>query len=234
MKLQIGSTGWALVLVTAMFTGRAEAAAGIHTPTAGMGYAEVRASLLREGMEIAPDPVRRPDKTFHEIDCDMLGTWHYCEARFLWRQKNGWRQYFVVDVDPNGESVVYAGDPMDAEGLPSIPPPLANDVPQLTGSYLAARAQLKRLGFRPAHRPGEQAHMCPDEACRTAVTVPEAECSGTGLGYCNAYWISRNGRVLEVYTIGEHPSVHYVSWTTQQTLQDFVGNAFGMDRPKRR
>jgi hypothetical protein len=194
----------------------------VRFPALGTPYAAARVLLLKQGLEIAPDPFPQShDRQFHELDCDWDDGKH-CRALFLLRRANGWRDYVVVEIDARSRAVTRADYPFDAEALASIPPPLAGDVPQLKGSYLRARRQLARLGFKPAHRRRAPAEMCVDEDCKRMVLVPEAQCSGTGLSYCDAYWISRNGRVLCVTTIGEDdPAIFFVAWTTKEELREF-------------
>jgi hypothetical protein len=184
-------------------------------------YAQVRATLLHKGLRVAPDKAERPDREFPEIDCAQSP----CRALFLNLVK-GWQQYVVVEVDARSQAVTAVRDPFDAEGLVSIPPPPGPGVPHLEHSYLAARAQLQRLGFkatRPRHDVLGPARYCVDiGTCKRFTTLDELSCSGTGMGFCTAFWTAPNGRILTVTTIGEdHESVYYAEWSNRAALEDF-------------
>jgi hypothetical protein len=214
----------------------------LQFPAKGTSYAEARAALLKQGLVITRDPripdakeraaIRKDgwvvakelaplDRRFHELRCWKHIKYTDCHALFLETSEDGWRTYVIVDVDPKDETVIDASYPAPAEGLPAISPPLPRDVPQIKGSYLKARATLRALGFRPGrgHQPDDLAGaVCLDEHCKREGRLPEAQCSGSGQSYCNAYWISPGGRVLLVGTIGERPRVYWVVWSTWKAL----------------
>lgn len=216
-------------------------------PAKGTPYAEARASLLKQGLVITHEPrpqssakeraalqkrgITTPeimpplDRRFPEIDCWQAYISVTCRALFLETDKRGWRSYVVVDINPKGKTVANIRYPYDVEGLPSIPGPLAHDVPQLKGPYLKARNRLRALGFLPArnHWPAEVARVCSDRRCNRQVALPEAQCAGTGMAPCFAYWISPTNRVLRVNTMGEHPRVYFVEWSTWKSLRTDFG-----------
>jgi hypothetical protein len=207
----------------------------LNFPPKGTPYAEARSSFLKQGLAIAPDRVEHPDREFREIDCQHEQNWTgrtwqalpkiNCKALFLEKDQRGWRHYVIVIVDPESKTVFDAHYPATAEGHPSIPPPLAADVPQLKGSYFKARTILKSQGFRPAKRHGDfrSNSVCADDHCTNYIALPEVNCSGTGAAFCTAFWIGRNGRVLRVTTIGEHPQVYFVEWSTREELRKELG-----------
>lgn len=227
-------------------------------PAKGTPYLEARASLLRQGLVIASDPRPHPnarqraalhklgifapeqapfpDKRFREITCRKQRDESVdCTSLFLENYTHGWRNYVVVRIDPKNSTVIEINYPSTVEGLPSIPPPLASDVPPLTGAYLDARKTLRILGFQPVrnHNAGLAGSACFDEHCDRYAVLPETDCSGTGLGFCTAFWISPNKRVLRVTTVGEdhwisyhhwrRPQIYFVQWSTQKELQEVFG-----------
>jgi hypothetical protein len=187
----------------------------IRLPARGAPYAKARAELLKQGLAIDCDLAPYPKPRHSEADCDQD------RALFLETADGGWRYYVIVEVDPNGKTVSRAYYPASIDALPAIPPPLAPDVPQLKGSYLKARKRLLVQGFKPA-RYRDHSFMdrfCRDENCDHTFMLPEIQCSGTGLGYCNAYWISRGGRALHVSTIGDDREIYFVEWSNWKSLR---------------
>jgi hypothetical protein len=175
----------------------------LRFPAKGTPYAKARAELLKQGLAIDCDLKPYKKRRHSEADCEED------RALFLETDERGWRSYVIVYVDPNDDTVIDAHYPYDVEGLPGIPPPLAADVPQLKGSYRKARRVLQAQGFRPArnHNP------VPWDV------APEAQCSGTGMAFCKAYWISRQGRVLCINTIGENYQIYFVEWSAWKDLK---------------
>ena len=236
------------ILMLAVVTVHANAGQG-HTqfPAAGTPYAEARASLLKQGLTVARDPeepraaeVRRAlrrrgievpealpplDLRFREIECgEQRDKSIYCRALFLEAGSRGWRNYIIVQIDPKDKTIVGTRYPSTVDGLPSIPPPPASDVPQIKGSYVAARRVLLTLGFRPAlNGPmGVFGRLCSDSKCSTEFA--ETSCSGTGMAFCFAYWISPHKRVLRVTTIGENPpKIYFAQWSTWKDLRADLG-----------
>ncbi len=216
-------------------------------PTPGTPYAEARASLLKQGLTIVtekqsyvspkqraklrkkgiiePEPMPSSDPKYHEIDCWKLDKEENCRALFLETGERGWKYYVVVSIDPKTNMVSDVHYPATVEALPSIPPPLAADVPQIKGNYFGARKTLKAKGFRPTQNRGDRgsASVCRDKNCKRYTKLPEADCSGTGMGFCTAYWISPDHRVLKVTTIGEYPEVYFAEWSSWKELEQNFG-----------
>jgi hypothetical protein len=219
----------------------------VRFPAKGTPYADARASLLKQGLVITrerrsysstkqrvalrkrgiatPEILPPLDRRFPEIDCWKTYISVNCRALFLETDKRGWRGYVVVDINPKDKTVTDIRYPYDVEGLPSIPGPLAHDVPQLKGSYLKARNTLRALEFLPArnHDSAEVSRVCSDKRCDRVIALPEAQCAGTGMAPCLAYWISPNNRVLRINTMGEHPQVYFVEWSTWKDLRRDFG-----------
>ena len=215
-------------------------------PAKGTPYAEARASLLKQGLTVTRDPeqasdakvrmalrkrgISIPEKLppldpkFREIECGKLvGKSIYCRVLFLETDSRGWRNYVIVQVDPKDKTIVDTRYPSTVDSLPSIPPPSTPDLPQIKGSYFTARKTLQTLGFRPAHNHprGALGGLCSDSQCNAEFA--ETSCSGTGMAFCIAYWISPHGRVLRVTTIGEHPKIYFVQWSTWKNLRTDFG-----------
>jgi hypothetical protein len=79
---------------------------------------------------------------------------------------------------------------------------------------------LRALGFKPArNRQGEPGrfYLAPDY--RRFIEMPETECSGTGMAFCNAFWISKQNRVLRISTIGENRQIYFVEWSSWKELK---------------
>ena len=239
-----------ILLACVLFATGTTTASEHHTqfPATGTPYAEARKSLLKQGLTVAHDPedasdakvrmalrkrgISIPEKLspldpkFREINCGRLFNKSiYCRALFLESDSRGWRNYVIVQIDPKDKTIVDTRYPSTVDGLPSIPPPLAADVPQLRGSYLKARNTLRALGFKSTrnHWPDEVARVCTDKLCHRTVPLPEAQCAGTGMAPCFAYWISPNNRVLRVNTMGERPQVYFVEWSTWKDLHRNFG-----------
>jgi hypothetical protein len=216
-------------------------------PAPGMPYAEARASLLKQGLIIAskkqtydspeqrvalrkkgiisPEPMLSSDPKFREIDCWKLDNEASCRALFLETDERGWKNYVVVMIDPKTNMVVDVHYPATVEALPSIPPSLAADIPQITGSYYGARKTLKAKGFQPVqNRSGRwSGSVCSDHTCKRYIKPSESSCSGTGMNFCITYWISPDNRVLEVTTIGEYPEVYFAEWSSWKELEQNFG-----------
>jgi hypothetical protein len=43
------------------------------------------------------------------------------------------------------------------------------------------------------------------------------------MGFCIAYWISPDNRVLKVTTIGEYPEVYFAEWSSWKELEQNFG-----------
>jgi hypothetical protein len=222
--------------------------AAADEPQAGESYVRARAALREQGLVPAPDPrpvapakaraalkrkgifmsepVPSPAPQFSEINCwrstDPDASEVNCQALYLETDRQGWKKYLIVPIDPQNLTIGSIRRPATVDGLPSIPPPLGKDLPQIKGSYFAARAMLKRLGFRPAqnHNHFLTGRTCADRNCKHIRILAEARCSGTGMAFCTAYWISRHHRVLKVTTIWEYPEVYFAEWSDRKTLDD--------------
>lgn len=246
--------GAAMKIALSILVALSQASAAAQTadfPSPGTPYAEVRAALLKQGLQIAPvkrrydsdeerealkgkgiiapQPVPSPAPQFGEIDCWKLD-WERdpgvkCRALFLETVKDGWKQYVVVSIDPKTLMVGDIGYSTTTDGLPSIPPTLAKDVPQIRGPYFASRQMLKAQGFHPArnHKSWWRGTVCTDPDCKRYTTLPEAGCSGTGAAFCIAYWIAKDGRVLKVTTIWEYPQVYFAAWSSRKELKSDFG-----------
>jgi hypothetical protein len=222
----------------------------VQFPANDAPYADARALLLKQGLVIARDPrsypnarrraaqrkrgifvpgkLAHPDQRFREIDCRNDRESVYCFALFLETDERGWRNYIIVYIDPKNKTVIDARYPAPVEGLPSIPGPLASDVPQLKGSYLVARKTLRSLGFQPArNRQFEPGRFYVDHNYMHFIVMTETECSGTGQAYCLAFWISKDKRVLRITTIGEDRRIYFVEWSTWKDLQTSFGKLGG-------
>ena len=228
-------TTLALVLVLLFGLSAMHAKGTLNFPPKGTTFAEARTSLLEQGLTIAPDRVEHPDPKFREIDCEHERSWTgkiwqllpkiNCTALFLETDERGWRHYVVVVVDPESKTVLDAHYPTTAEGHPSIPPPLAADVPQIKGSYFETRTILKSQGFQPAKWHGDFRFnsVCADARCTHYTSLPEVNCSGTGASFCTAFWIGGHGRVLRITTIWEYPQIYFVEWSTKEELRKEFG-----------
>lgn len=217
MKLQAPLTVAALLVSVV-----AAQAADPQFPAQGMPYSQAKAMLLKQGLFIGPEKVVHPNSRFPEIDCLGEGGQRTCRAAFVQKQTNGWGQYVVVDVDPATLEVRSADFATTADGLPAVPPPLAPDVPPLKGAYIpAARDRLRQLGFKPIPSAGNPAIICRDLDCKQKIQLPESFCSGTGMSFCDHFWLSPKGRVLKVTTIGEFtPQVYFIQWSTRKEQHD--------------
>jgi len=57
--------------------------------------------------------------------------------------------------------------------------------------------------------------------CEADTDLPEVEnCAGTGMGYCTAYWIAPDRRVLSITTIGEPQpgGIYHIAWAKPAEL----------------
>ncbi|MBI3677991.1 MAG: hypothetical protein HY243_15390 [Proteobacteria bacterium] len=193
----------------------------VITPDTRYPSAKERAEYRKHGVVVF-EKLEHPNKKFPEIDCLKDGDTLNCTALFLETDERGWRNYVVVAVDLKNLTVVNADYPSTSDALPSIPGPVARDVPKLQGSYLKARGTLRALGFKPARNRDHDnwARICFDDDCNRSVTLPEAQCSGTGMSFCTAYWISPNKRVLRITTIGERdPDIYFMEWSTWKNFK---------------
>jgi hypothetical protein len=210
------------VLVGAAMARERAAFHGPQFPPVGTPYALARATLLKQGLRIAPDKPKHPDRRFPEIDC---GYWPSeparCRALFLWRNPGRWRQYVVVEVDTKSGRITRADFPYGAEGLTAIPPRETADMPKIEGTYLVVRRWLKRHGYHPLPVNGLPGSDCLDKDCKRMITFPEAMCS-QGVRVCRTYWRAPNGHVLLVMTQGEGDGgvVYFKSWASQDDLAD--------------
>jgi hypothetical protein len=210
---------WFAGVVLLAISARAE---DIHFPAPGAPYAAARATLLKQGLVIAPRRIGHRDHTFHELECDPTWMWHdQCRAIFQFRQADGWLRYARVFVATSDKRVTDAGYPAPIEGLWSVPPPIAADMPSIRGSYLAARKTLRAWGYKPATSGFGPAAYCLDTLCKKLGDLPEAECA-TDAPLCNAYWKGPQGRILKIETIGEsNLQIRFMSWADANELRDF-------------
>ncbi|MBI5634931.1 MAG: hypothetical protein HZA15_15795 [Nitrospirae bacterium] len=216
-------------------------------PTPGTLYAEARASLLKQGLTIvfekrtydspkqraeerqkgiiSHEPMPSSDPKYHEIDCWKFDKEEDCRALFLETDERGWKHYIIVMIDPKTNHVADVHYPATADALPSIPPPLAADIPQIKGNYFRARRILREKGFRPIQKRSDRwsGSVCRTLSCKRYIKLPEADCSGTGANFCTAYWISPEKRVLKVTTIGEYPEVYFAEWSSWKELEQSCG-----------
>jgi len=206
---------------------QSEKAAQPALPAPGTPYAEARRALIAQGL--TPDTARTeaPHPDYPELDCPPEGSGG-CRGLFLRREADGWRRYFVVLTAGAPPVVQEARSPYTAEGLLSIPPPLAPDIPKLPQDYFAARRQLLQLGFKPTRAATPPLSVCARALesgqsidCAPDLPLPEVmSCSGTGAGVCEAYWLAPDHRVLRILTIGE-PSpgdLHHLEWASAEQI----------------
>lgn len=186
-------------------------------PDEGTPYVRARASLLSQGLIVAPDKPEHPDRAFRECDRSWDGNGRRCRVLFLETNEHGWRYYDFVIVDLKTKTVLIAGPTSTADGLPPIPPPLAADVPHIKGGYLKARQRLQSLGFRPVELHASYNRFDTDRPGGRNIALPEADCSVTGYWMCYMWWTAKNGRILKVTT--EIDEVYYVEWSSQQALE---------------
>lgn len=190
-------------------------------------YVAARADLLRRGLVIASDKPERPHAQYPELDCDpATGA---CTGLYLETDAEGWRHYVVVDTEGTPPRVTSISYPPTARGLPSIPPAPPADAPKLSDSYWRARTELLALGYRPAKAASEPRRVCAAEMasgeyldCEADTDLPEIEdCSGTGMGFCSAYWIAPDRRVLSITTIGEPQpgGIYHIAWAKPAELE---------------
>lgn len=197
-------------------------------PSKGMPYAEARTMLLKQGLKLSSDARDNPSPDYPEVDCPK--TWTICEGDFLFKDRDGWTYHILVSTEGDPPVVFTANFAHDVDGQPSIAPPEAPDIPKTAKLYGVARRQLLTLGYRPTRASAEPWKACAKAIsskghidCPDDVTLPEvANCSGTGLGRCQAYWLAPNGRVLTVLTMGEPQPGHiyYKSWATRAEMRD--------------
>lgn len=124
-----------------------------------------------------------------------------------------------------GKSLADAA-PAAASGLPAA----TADIPKLPWSYGAARRTLMDLGYKPTNASKFVWSACAraldsDDyiTCDADLPLPEiANCAGTGEGFCEAYWLAPDQRVLRVVTIGEPQpgAIYQLEWATPEQLAD--------------
>jgi hypothetical protein len=200
----------------------AHANAQPRLPAVGQPFSEAELDLLGQGLTLAQDTRRIPDSAKPGLRYDR-GPPLSCYALFLYRRPDGWGDYIVVSVDPIDKRVTEARFAQFADRLVSIPPPEPPDVPKLKGTYFAARARLRAIGYVPMRTVGEPARVCTDKKCKNLVELPEAQCA-MDIPICNTFWRSPKGRVLKVMTIGEIKAgdVYYVIWSTRREQRDLT------------
>lgn len=192
----------------------------LRFPAEGTPYAHGRSQLLKQGALPLPEKADHHDSQFKELDCTIESTFS-CRAVFIHKQRDGWRVFVVVYTDRH-KNIVSADYPKPVEGLISIPPPIPPDMPPVRGNYLKARAKLRELGFKPARRSGEPAHVCVDRKCDRYVELREATCA-TDVPLCMTYWTARDGRVLSMELIGEiNPRIYFMAWASRKELRAFL------------
>jgi hypothetical protein len=194
-------------------------------PPGGMTFTQARELLLGQGAALAQDPVASPHPEYNELDC-KASTNDPCRALFLWKDKRGWGQYIVVETGRGAAPLVQAARWAGAaDGLLSVPPPEAADVPELDKAYLAARGQLTTQGFVPVKASAEPLKVCAAPAaagapaCEPDTPLPEVQaCTGT----CTAFWLAPDqSRVLKITTTGDpQPGrIYYKEWATPKDLK---------------
>lgn len=194
-------------------------------PKPGVTFLDAKRDLLGQGLTIAPDPRFRAKPREREpgLYCDD-GRPAWCEALFLYKRPDGWGDYVVVSVNPVDGRIVEARFAQFADHLLTIPPPEPRDAPKLKGTYFSARKRLRTLGYAPMRTAsGEPASVCADTKCKTLVKLPEAQCA-MDVPICNTFWLSPNGRVLKVMTVGEIRAgdVYYVTWSSRREQHDLT------------
>lgn len=188
----------------------------LQFPKVGTPYREAKAMLLKQGLFVGPEKVGSPDTRFPEIGCWGQGKQHTCRANFVQTQPDGWGWYVVVQVNSADLRVEYADYAKTVDGLPAIPPPRAKDIPPLAGDYNpGGRDRLRALGFTPIPTLGKPSEVCKDHGCKQYMTLPETVCSGTGMSFCDSFWLAPDKRVLKVTTIGEFPRIHNLQWSSR-------------------
>lgn len=210
--------GVALILASLIGGEASSAAKEPVFPAVGTPYANARLSLLKQGLKVAPDRAYRPNPIFREADCrpddrPAPSTSYACRALFTHKRPDGWRDYVVVWIDANNR-IAHADFAVHMDGLMSIPPPEAADVPKVGPAYMLARRQLRDLGYHPARMKDELAGTtCANLKCKRVLHLPEAECAAD-VPICNAYWTSPTGRFLKIMTVGEIRGgrVNYEEW----------------------
>jgi hypothetical protein len=206
-----------LALMTPTALAARHAPKQVAFPHEGTPYVSARASLLNQGLRVAPDKPEHPDRAFPECDRSWDGKGGRCRALFLEADEHGWRHYDYVIVDLKTKTVLDAGPTSTADGLPPLPPPLAADVPHIKGSYLKARKKLQAIGFRPVELHARSNRFDSDRPGGSNIALPEADCSVTGYWMCYMWWTAKNGRILKVTT--NIDEVYYVEWSSQQALE---------------
>ncbi|WP_443747572.1 hypothetical protein [Asticcacaulis solisilvae] len=183
-------------------------------PPNGTPYAQAKASLLRQGLKLAPDKPVHPDPHNRELDCDPPGSTD-CQALFLHKEEDGWRFYVLVPVDVRSGKVNDIHFAWRGEGHEAIPPPEPPDVPKLRGSYGAARQKLRKLGYMPIRAVGSPGRTCANEECNRTLVIREGICA-SDIAVCEMFWRAPDGRILEVMTSGEirGGDIDYVTWST--------------------
>ena len=197
-------------------------------PNIPIDYSAARREFLRRGLKLAPDAVEHPNPNHPELDCNPQ--WSTCRALFLKADRGGWRTYVIVETEGNPPRVTSVDYAKTADGLPNIPPKVASDIPKLASDYWAARKQLLTLGYRPANAALKPYRVCAKEMesgqvidCDADTDLPEvANCSGSGMGFCQIYWISPKDRVLAITASGEPQpgGIYFMEWASQADLKD--------------
>jgi hypothetical protein len=200
-------------------------------PADGMSFTQARELLIGQGASLAPDTVAAPHPEYNELDCPDA-TADLCRALFVWKDKRGWGQYIVVETGRGAAPLVKAARwAATVDGLLSIPPPEAEDVPQLDKSYWSARAQLTAQGFTPVKASEAPYKVCAKEMtgapnsddCAPDTALPEVEsCAGTGAAFCTTYWLAPDkARVLKITTAGEPQpgKIYFKEWATPKDLK---------------
>ena len=218
MRLSLGwiTTTTVLAAISLSLSARAGAPEqNPRLPDPGTPYAQAKELLLSQGLKVAPDQAKRPDRRYPELDCSGTAG-SACRALFISTTHDGWGQYIVVLVNGSDAKVVSADFARPVDGLLSIPPAEPPDVPEIAGPYLQARHTLRHLGYKPLKMGGDPARVCADRVCRTFLILPEAQCA-MDVPICITFWEARNGKVLKVMTIGEIRAgrVYYADWSTR-------------------
>lgn len=217
-----------LVLGAALlFVGTPVALADVKFPPVGTSYQDARTALRKQGVRVekTPDcvtPVSTSGKT-------------WCFAVFREKTPDGWTHFIVAELDQSKSRVTKIRYAVTSEGLQSIPPPDASDIPKLKPPYYPVmRNQLLKLGYRPMQRLDTSfGKACVDYECKRFAMLPESNCSGTGYSYCSHLWLAPDGRVLHVITQGETVADLYRAiWTTRKEVRNEALTVSANPRPR--
>jgi hypothetical protein len=141
----------------------------VRLPVNGKSYEAARQLLFGEGFHVAPDPMKRPDRHFPELDCNQVPATS-CRALFTWKNPCGGVGYVVVGTGGAGRRVSYVGLAPSDDGHVSIP----DSDGYIIDSY--GRRIYRQMGSNPL--PPSFAY-CRD-GHKSAVQTRGKTCSGNG------------------------------------------------------